>query len=59
VLTTMPGKSAFPENHQLSLRSAVTKPEHLMQFLTAADCVFGIGTSLRERCTARTPGKNS
>ncbi len=47
VLTTMPGKSAFPENHPLSLgASAITKPEHLMHFLREADCVFGVGTSL-------------
>lgn len=46
VLTTMPGKSSFPETHPLSLgASAITKPEHLMQFLEEADCVFGIGTS--------------
>jgi acetolactate synthase I/II/III large subunit len=46
VLTTMPGKSAFPETHALSLgASAITKPEHLMHFLNEADCVFGIGTS--------------
>ena len=46
VLTTMPGKSAFPERHPLSLgASAITKPEHLMHFLGEADCVLGIGTS--------------
>ncbi len=46
VTTTMPGKSAFPEQHPLSLgASAITKPEHMMQFLNAADLVFGIGTS--------------
>jgi acetolactate synthase-1/2/3 large subunit len=59
VLTTMPGKSAFPENHPLSLgASAVTKPEHLMQFLTAADCVFGVGTSFtRTLYGTNVPGK--
>jgi acetolactate synthase I/II/III large subunit len=46
VLTTMPGKSAFPEQHPLSIgASAITKPEHMMHFLNQADCVFGIGTS--------------
>ncbi len=46
VLTTMPGKSAFPEQHPLSIgASAITKPEHMMHFLNAADLVFGIGTS--------------
>jgi acetolactate synthase I/II/III large subunit len=47
VLTTMPGKSAFPETHPLSIgASAITKPEHLMRYLDEADCVFGVGTSL-------------
>jgi len=46
VLTTMPGKSAFPEQHPLSIgASAITKPDHMMHFLREADCVFGIGTS--------------
>jgi acetolactate synthase-1/2/3 large subunit len=46
VLTTMPGKSAFPENHPLSLgASAITKPDHLMHHLDEADCVLGVGTS--------------
>jgi acetolactate synthase I/II/III large subunit len=59
VLTTMPGKSAFPEQHPLSLgASAITKPEHMMQFLTAADCVFGIGTSFtRTLYGTNVPGK--
>jgi acetolactate synthase-1/2/3 large subunit len=46
VCTTMPGKSAFPEHHPLSLgASAITKPEHKMHYLDAADVVFGVGTS--------------
>jgi acetolactate synthase-1/2/3 large subunit len=46
VLTTMPGKSAFPENHPLSIgASAITKPPHMMHFLNEADCVLGVGTS--------------
>lgn len=46
VCTTMPGKSAFPEHHPLSLgASAITKPEHKMHYLNAADVVFGVGTS--------------
>lgn len=59
VLTTMPGKSAFPEKHPLSLgASAITKPEHMMQFLTAADCVFGVGTSFtRTMYGTNVPGK--
>jgi acetolactate synthase-1/2/3 large subunit len=47
VMTTMPGKSGFPEDHPLSLgASAITKPEHMMHFLDAADTVLAIGTSL-------------
>ena len=47
VITTMPGKSAFPENHPLSVgASAITKPPHLLQIYREADCVFAIGSSL-------------
>lgn len=47
VITTMPGKSAFPENHPLSVgASALTKPPHLLAFYKEADCVFAIGSSL-------------
>jgi acetolactate synthase-1/2/3 large subunit len=46
VLTTMQGKSGFPEKHPLSIgASAVSKPPHMMHFLNEADCVLGIGTS--------------
>ena len=46
VMTTMMGKSAFPEDHPLSLGTGarvVTKP--VFHFLTKADVVFGIGCS--------------
>jgi acetolactate synthase-1/2/3 large subunit len=46
VLTTLEGKSAFPENHPLSLGvggSSQTGPVH--RFLTGADVVFGVGVS--------------
>ena len=46
VMTTMMGKSAFPENHPLSLGTGarvVTKP--VFHFLAKADVVFGIGCS--------------
>ena len=46
VLTTLEGKSAFPENHPLSLGvggSSQTGPVH--RFLTNADVVFGVGVS--------------
>ncbi len=47
VMTTNPGKSAFPENHPLSLGGAVvsaSKP--LKDYLNKADWVFAIGSSL-------------
>lgn len=46
VLTTLEGKSAFPENHPLSLGvggSSTTEAVH--RFLTSSDLVFGIGCS--------------
>jgi thiamine pyrophosphate-dependent acetolactate synthase large subunit-like protein len=47
VLTTNPGKSAFPEGHALSLGAcAVNPPGPLARFLRAADLVFAVGTSL-------------
>jgi thiamine pyrophosphate-dependent acetolactate synthase large subunit-like protein len=47
VLTTNPGKSAFPEDHELSLGAcAVNPPGPLKQFLEAADLVLAVGSSL-------------
>ncbi|HEX5416361.1 MAG TPA: thiamine pyrophosphate-requiring protein [Chloroflexota bacterium] len=46
VMTSLQGKSAFPENHPLALGSggrAVPKPVH--HFLQNADVIFGIGCS--------------
>ena len=46
VMTTMMGKSAFPEDHPLSLGTGarvMTKPVH--HFLNKADVIFGIGCS--------------
>ena len=46
VTTSLQGKSAFPENHPLSLGSggrSISKPLH--EFLKAADLIFGIGCS--------------
>ena len=46
VTTSLPGKSAFPENHPLSLGSggrAIPKTVH--DFLRASDVIFGIGCS--------------
>ena len=46
VLTTLPGKSAFPENHPLALgASAVSTTKAVAHFLDKADTVFGIGCS--------------
>jgi thiamine pyrophosphate-dependent acetolactate synthase large subunit-like protein len=46
VTTSLQGKSAFPENHALSLGSggrSISRPLH--HFLTSADLIFGIGCS--------------
>jgi thiamine pyrophosphate-dependent acetolactate synthase large subunit-like protein len=46
VTTSLQGKSAFPENHPLSLGSggrSISKPLH--RFLSNADLIFGIGCS--------------
>ena len=46
VMTTLPGKSAFPENHPLALgASAVSTTGQASHFLQKADLVFGIGCS--------------
>lgn len=47
VLTTNPGKSAFPEDHPLSLgASAVNSSPALSEALDNADLVFAVGSSL-------------
>ena len=46
VMTSLPGKSAFPENHRLYLGAgnrSYPKPVH--DFLQTADVIFGIGCS--------------
>jgi acetolactate synthase-1/2/3 large subunit len=46
VMTTLPGKSAFPENHPLALGSGgIGISKQLHTFLHNADLVFGIGCS--------------
>jgi acetolactate synthase-1/2/3 large subunit len=46
VMTTLGGKSSFPENHPLSLGSGgIGIGEHLWHFLQNADTIFGIGCS--------------
>ena len=47
VMTTMPGKSAFPEDHPLALgASSVSYSKQTAHFLEKADVIFAIGTSL-------------
>ena len=57
VMTTLEGKSAFPENHPLSLGiggSSQTGQVH--RFLTGADTVFAVGASMtRSNFTAPLP----
>ena len=44
VMTTMAGKSAFPENHALSLGvGALSGPKAVAHFLKKADVIFGVG----------------
>jgi thiamine pyrophosphate-dependent acetolactate synthase large subunit-like protein len=46
VCTSLPGKSAFPENHPLALGSGgATYSKQLHHFLQNADLIFGIGCS--------------
>jgi acetolactate synthase-1/2/3 large subunit len=47
VVTTVEGKSAFPETHPLSLGTAgLVQTEHARQFLDRADLVIAVGSSL-------------
>ncbi|HEX2988815.1 MAG TPA: thiamine pyrophosphate-requiring protein [Chloroflexota bacterium] len=47
VMTTLQGKSAFPEDHSLSLGSGgAAGPRHLAQWLDEADLIFGAGSGL-------------
>ncbi len=49
VMTTLGGKSSFPEDHPLSLGSGgVAFPKQVHTFLHNADLVFGIGNSFTE-----------
>jgi acetolactate synthase-1/2/3 large subunit len=46
VMTSLPGKSAFPENHPLSLGSGgLAYPKTVHSFLQNSDVIFGIGCS--------------
>jgi len=57
VFTTMQGKSAFPENHPLSLGTGGrTRTKMVVHFLEKADIVFAIGSSCtREGFTTPIP----
>jgi acetolactate synthase-1/2/3 large subunit len=60
VMTTMAGKSAFPEDHPLALGTvALVMPEQALNFLNKADVVFGIGCSFSRHymSTKIPPGK--
>lgn len=49
VVTSLSGKSSFPETHPLSLGSGnLAMPRAVPQFLAAADVIFGIGCSFTE-----------
>jgi thiamine pyrophosphate-dependent acetolactate synthase large subunit-like protein len=47
VMSTLNGKSAFPENHPLALGAAngLSRPDTVEYFLRKADFILGIGTS--------------
>ena len=47
VMTSLNGKSAFPENHPLALGTAngFSRPKTVDHFLAKADLIFGFGTS--------------
>jgi acetolactate synthase-1/2/3 large subunit len=47
VMTTLSGKSAFPEEHPLSIGSGgMAWPRAVTHFLAESDCLFGAGASL-------------
>ncbi|MBA2276255.1 MAG: thiamine pyrophosphate-requiring protein [Chloroflexia bacterium] len=61
VTTSLQGKSAFPENHPLSLGSGGrSMPEPVHRFLADADVIFGIGCSFAKTSygVAMPPGKS-
>lgn len=56
VTTTLEGKSAFPENHPLSLGTgAGVAPLPVYRFLSDSDLVFGIGCSFTRHSIVATP----
>ena len=61
VVTTTGGKSAFPEDHELSLGAAgLTMGDHALEFIQDCDLVFAVGASLTRGSTVTAnlpPGK--
>jgi len=57
VMTTLAGKSAFPESHPLALGTAsIIRPRTVTHFLNKADMVLGVGCSLsRHNMQVRIP----
>jgi acetolactate synthase-1/2/3 large subunit len=56
VTTTLEGKSAFPEDHELSLGTgAGVMPRPVHTFLQRADVVFAVGASLTKHSIAAAP----
>jgi acetolactate synthase-1/2/3 large subunit len=58
VMTSLGGKSSFPETHPLSLGSAgVAMPRAVNEFLAKADVILGVGCSFTEsNFAAKIPG---
>jgi acetolactate synthase-1/2/3 large subunit len=55
VMTTMPGKSGFPEDHPLAIGASSTATTKMIgHFLRKADVVFGVGCSLTRTSYGRT-----
>ncbi len=56
VATSLNGKSAFPEDHELSLGAASkSKPGPLVEFMDRTDCLLGIGCSFTDTAYGLTP----
>lgn len=56
VMTTLAGKSAFPEDHALALGTAGrTRPTTVDRFMAGADFILGIGTSFTRSEYTQTP----
>ena len=57
VLTTLQGKSAFPEDHPLALGTGgLSGPKMVDHFLRKADLVFGVKVALQDSAGLLKPG---